>query len=229
VAALERVFAAYDRLGRSADAVHAALGLAIAQDDAGDRKTGLTTYAAAAKRAKRIGRPELHSQVLRNWGLALKEAGRPGPAEKRMTEALSEARRGADPEMAGRAAIALGLFLQHEDRLPEARAVIEQGLAVLDPVHPDAIVGRSHRTAVLDGRTCGCGDTPAAMADAFREFVTARIPADLLDRLDVTVEDGDFNIQVALRREPAEGELEQLDTVLRTALTEFRRGLDRSS
>ncbi|MFE9960480.1 hypothetical protein [Micromonospora sp. NPDC005299] len=81
----------------------------------------------------------------------------------------------------------LGLFLQHEARLPEARTVLEEGLTVMDPVHPDAIIGRSHLGAVLDGRTCGCGDMAGTIADAFREFVITRLPADLLDRLDVAI------------------------------------------
>ncbi|MER7334614.1 MULTISPECIES: tetratricopeptide repeat protein [unclassified Micromonospora] len=225
VDAIERVLASYDRQGRQEEALMAALGLAMAQDDAGDAEAALRTYASAHARAERIGRPELRSQVLRNWGLALKEAGQVGPAEQRLTEAVNQARRGIDHEMVGRACIALGLFLQHEGRLLEARTVLEEGLAVMNPVHPDAITGRSHLGAVLDGRTCGCGDMAGTIADAFREFVITRLPADLLDRLDVAIVDGDFKIEVGLRREPAESELERLNDVFQTAHAEFRRRL----
>ncbi|SCF24812.1 Tetratricopeptide repeat-containing protein [Micromonospora chaiyaphumensis] len=223
IEAIGRVLASYDRQGRQEEALMAALGLAMGQDEAGDTEAGLRTYAAADARAERIGRPELRSQVLRNWGLALKEAGQVGPAEQRLVEAVNQARRGADHDTVGRAGVALGLFLQHEGRLSEARSVLEEGLAVMDPVHPDAIVGRSHLGAVLDGRTCGCGDMPGTIADAFREFVMTRLPADLLDRLDVAIVDGDFKIEVGLRREPAEAELERLNDVFQTALAEFRR------
>jgi hypothetical protein len=48
----------------------------MAPSEAGDAEAALRTYAAASARAARTGRPELQSQVLRNWGLALKEAGR---------------------------------------------------------------------------------------------------------------------------------------------------------
>jgi tetratricopeptide (TPR) repeat protein len=222
VKAIERVLASYDRQGRQEAAVMAALGLAMAQGEAGDAEAGLATYARAHAKAARSGAPELRSQVLRNWGLALKEAGQAVPAEQRLTEALSEARRGADHDTVGRASVALGLFLQHEERLPEARAVLEEGLAVMDPVHPDAIVGRSHLTAVLDGRTCGCGDMESTIADAFREFVLTRLPADLLDRLDVAIVDGDFKIEVALNREPTQPEMENLNAVFQTAQAEFR-------
>ena len=145
------------------------------------------------------------------------------PAEQRLVEAVAQARRGADHDTVGRAGVALGLFLQHEGRLPEARAVLEEGLAVLDPVHPDAIIGRSHLGAVLEGRTCGCGNLQDTMAEAFREFVLTRLPADLLARLDVAIVDNDFQINVELRREPTEGELERLNSVFQSALAEFRR------
>ncbi|GIE82396.1 hypothetical protein Aph02nite_83460 [Actinoplanes philippinensis] len=225
---ITRILAAHDRQGRQEEALAAALGLAMALDDAGDTEGSLRTYASAHERAGRIGRPEVQSQVLRNWGLALKEAGRPGPAEQRMTEALEVARRGADHETVGRAGVALGLFLQHEGRLEEARTTLEAALAVMDPVHRDAIVGRSHLGAVLDGRTCGCGDMPETIAAAFREFVLTRLPAGLLDRLDVAIVDGDFKIDVHLKREPAEAEINRLNEVFGTAQAEFRHRLSDS-
>jgi tetratricopeptide (TPR) repeat protein len=225
VQVIERVLASYDRQGLAEEALMASLGLAMAQSEADDDEAALRTYASAYTRAERIGRPELQSQVLRNWGLALKDAGQPGPAEQRLTEAVAQARRGADYEMVGRAGVALGLFLQHEGRLPEARTVLEEGLAVLDAVHPDAIIGRSHLGAVMDGRNCGCGDVQGTIADAFREFVITRLPADLLAQLDVAIADGDFQINVELRREPTEAELERLNGVFQSAQAEFRRRL----
>ncbi|GIE31195.1 hypothetical protein Ait01nite_042400 [Actinoplanes italicus] len=222
VDAIERVLASYDRQGRTEEALMAALGLAMAQDDAGDTEGSLRTYASAYERSRGIGRPEVISQVLRNWGLALKEAGRLEEAEQRLAEALEQARRGADHDTVGRAGVALGLFLQHEGRLDEARKILGEGLAVIDPVHPDALVGRSHLGAVLDGRTCGCGDMPSTIAAAFREFVITRLPADLLDHLDVDIVDGDFKIDVHLRREPTEAEIGRLNEVFATAQAEFR-------
>ncbi|WP_164842376.1 tetratricopeptide repeat protein [Actinoplanes solisilvae] len=223
IRAIERVLASHDRRGRDEDAVMAMLGLALAQDDAGDREAALRTYASAHERVAGLDRPGLRSQALRNWGLLLKEAGDVEAAEKRLTEALAEARRGADPGLVGSAGVALGLLLQHEGRLDEAGPVLEDALAVLDPVHRDALVGRSHLSAARDGRTCGCADYMGdTMAGAFRDFVVGRLPADLLDRLDVALVDGDFQIEVALRREPTQEELAYLNDVLTTAQDEFR-------
>jgi tetratricopeptide (TPR) repeat protein len=221
--AIERVLASYERQGREEDALTAELALALTLSP----EAALRTYDSAHARADRIGRPELRSQVLRNWGLALKEAGQAGPAEQRLTEAVHQGRLGSDNEILGRAAVALGIFFQHQDRLDEAQTVLEEGLAALDPVHPDAIIGRGHLGAARDAKTCGCDPDylSDSLATAFREFVLDRLPADLLGRLDVSIADGDFQVDVGLRREPEDDEIERLNEVIRTALAEFRRRL----
>jgi tetratricopeptide (TPR) repeat protein len=223
VEAIRKVLASYDRQGRTEDALKAASGLARAQSDAGDITGALQTFEQAQPLADRIGRPELSSQLLRNWGLALAEAGQLTEAEQRLRAAVAAAGRGYDGEMLGRAQVALGLFLQHHERLAEARETVEAGLANLDAAHPDAVCGRSHLGAISAGQGCGCGDVRGAMADAFREFVAGRLPQDLLARLDVTIEDGNFNVKAELRREPTEAELEQLNQVVSGATAEFRR------
>ncbi|MEO3868235.1 tetratricopeptide repeat protein [Nonomuraea sp. B12E4] len=222
VAAIGKVLGSYDRQGRAEDALMATLGLALAQENAGDLEGALRTYEQARARAGRIGRPELSAQVLRNWGLALSAAGRPAEAEPQLREAVAAAELGSDPEMLGRSRVALGLFLQHEERLSEARHVVAAGLSMLDVAHPDAITGRSHLGAIVEGRSCGCGNVQDAVAAAFREFVLDRLPRDLLEALDVTIENDDFAIQVKLRREPTEDELEHLNRLVQSATAEFR-------
>jgi tetratricopeptide (TPR) repeat protein len=222
--AIERVFASYERQGRHEDALTAELALAAASSSP---EAAFRTYESAQARADRIGRPELRSQVLRNWGLALKDAGHAGPAEQRLTEAVHQGRLSSGNETLGRAAVALGILLQHRQRLDEARNALEEGLAALDPAHLDAIVGRSHLSAAQDGLTCGCdsGYLSDSLATAFREFVVARLPADLLDRIEVSIADGEFQVEVALRREPAEGEIDRLNEVFAAADADFRRQL----
>ena len=99
---------------------------------------------------------------------------------------------------------------------------VEAGLASLDVAHPDAVVGRSHLGAIIAGRVCGCGDLQGAIAGAFREFVLSRLPQDLLARLEVTIANENFDINVELRRAPTEDELEQLNRVVEGATAEFR-------
>jgi tetratricopeptide (TPR) repeat protein len=221
--AIERVLASYERQGRHEDALMAELGLAFGFPP----EAAFRTYESALARADRIGRPELRSKVLRNWGLALKEAGQAAPAEQRLTEAVREGRAGSDNEILGCAAVALGIFLQHQNRLDDARTALEEGLAALDPAHPDAIVGRGHLSAAKDGLTCGCdaGYLSDSMAAAFHDFVVTHLPADLLDRLAVTIADDEFKIEVALRRAPADGEIDRLNEIIATANAEFRQRL----
>ncbi|AQZ69962.1 Gll2226 protein [[Actinomadura] parvosata subsp. kistnae] len=222
VEAIEKLLASYDRQGRAEDALMAVLGLAVAQDAAGDVDGSLKTYEQALARADGIGRHDLRAQVLRNWGLALSSAGRPAEAEQRLRAAVTEAGLSGDDELLGRARIALGLFLQHEERLDEARELVEAGLTTLDVAHPEAIQGRGHLGAIMAGRSCGCGDTREAIAQAFREFVIGRLPHDLLAELEVTLDGGDFQIGVQLVREPTEDELKQLNAVFESATAEFR-------
>ena len=89
--------------------------------------------------------------------------------------------------------------------------MIEEGLSVLDPMHPEAMTGRSHLSAVIDGHTCGCGHLSITIEDAFREFVLAKLSPDLLADLSVTLEDDEFKIDAQLSREPTEEELERGD------------------
>ncbi|MEV4468746.1 hypothetical protein [Nonomuraea sp. NPDC049504] len=63
----------------------------------------------------------------------------------------------------------------------------------------------------------------AVVAEAFREFLHSRLPQDLLADLGVSLKDGDFAVNVELRREPTEDELDQLNRVVQTATAEFRR------
>jgi hypothetical protein len=84
-------------------------------------------------------------------------------------------------------------------------------------------------TAAAGGRRRSGGCDPdrlsESLAVAFRELVRTRLPADLLDRLDVSIADGDLQIEVGLTREPTEHELERLNEVIATAHAEFRQRL----
>jgi len=225
IATIQRILASHLRQGRTEDAIQALQGLAMAQSDAGDLPASLDTYAQAHAHAQSLNRPDLTAQVLRNWGIALSMSGHTTEAEQRLREAVTHAETGHDPELLGRTRIALGLFLQHHGRLAEAREIVEAGLATLDPAHPDAVTGRSHLTAILENHSCGCGNTRDALAEAFRDFVLARLPQDLLSDLDVTIKDDNISVHVALNREPTPAELEHLNNLLRSATAEFRHRL----
>ena len=106
--------------------------------------------------------------------------------------------------------------------MTEAKPLLAEALRKINPAHSDAVIGRAHLQALEEGRSCGCDNRGEALAAAFREFVLSRLPQDLLDRFDVRLEDDDFKLEVHLRREPAEEELEHLNRVITHALNEFR-------
>jgi hypothetical protein len=159
----------------------------------------------------------------------LSELKRDEEAETQLTGAVADIQEGADPEMLGRAQIALGIFHQHRGRFEQARPLLEAALKNLNPAHPDAVTGRSHLQAVLSGQSCGCGNQGAALVDAFREFVLSRLPQDLLQQFDVRLEAGDFKIQVRLKRKPSQEELEHLNRIIQHSLEEFRQKLRQRS
>lgn len=222
-AAIRRAVEIYEGTGRERDAVVGTLGLAVALSDAKRPDDALAAYGEASHRAERIGDAALVAQVQRNHGLLLAELKRPADAEPLLRSAADAARRSGDAEMLGRSLVALGIFLQHAGRLDEAKPPLDEALGMMDPAHPDAITARGHRGAIESGAACGCGDTGAAMAEAFRQFVLGRLPPDLLERLDVELKEGDFQIGVHVSREPTPQEMEQMKRVFDHALAEFRR------
>jgi tetratricopeptide (TPR) repeat protein len=228
--ALQRIIDIHDARHRAREALQATLGLALAQSDAGQHDDAIATYHRASVRAEQLGDAGQRSQVLRNLGLLLADIGRTDEAEQRLRAAMMAGAEGAlDATMLARARVALGIFLQHVGRLDEAAPLLKAATNALEPADPDAITARSHLRAIESGGSCGCGDVGEtagqAVADAFREFVTARLPADLLAHFDVAVKEGDFEIGVHLKREATEPELAHIERVVNHALNEFRRKL----
>ena len=100
---------------------------------------------------------------------------------------------------------------------------------MLEPAHPDAISCRSHLQAAESGHACGCGDTNAALEEAFREFVMARLPAGLLNKLDVTLKDGSFVVGVHVNRPPTPDEVQRVNRAMESASQEFRRRIGKEN
>lgn len=224
----------YERQGRTREAVQALMGLALVRSEAGDIEGAAAAYEQASGRAEGLDDRALRSQVLRNHGLLLAELGRKDPAspqaaerlrgaEDKLSWAVFEAEQSGDKETLGRAEVALGVFLQHANRPGEAKPMVQGGVEHLDPAHPDAITGRSHLRALEAGEPCGCGDPKRATAEAFREFVLTRLPADLLEDVTVVPKERDVDVKVKFNRKPSDDELQHLNRVIQHALEEFRR------
>jgi tetratricopeptide (TPR) repeat protein len=226
-AAIQRLIAGFDAQARSSEALQAVLSLALAQSDAGQNQAAADTYKQALQRVQASSGPREKSEVLRNYGLLLAELKRDTEAEERLRQAVAEAEN-ADNEVLARALIALGIFLQHCSRVDEGRPMLARALPMLEPTHPDALACRSHLQAAEAGGLCGCGDTNAALVEAFREFVMTRVPEGVLDKLDVSLKDGSFGVKIFLNRQPSPPELERLNRVMEHASNEFKEKIGRA-
>lgn len=225
ISAIQKAISIFEKQGKPREVINGLLGLALAYSDAGDNEKAISIYRDALDRAGKLGNFGLVSQIHRNCGLLLSEMGRSADAEAMLKDAVKEARQSNNAELLGRALIALGIFLQHQNRLDEAQPLLKEGQTQLPPTDPDSITASSHLRAIETGGGCGCGDTGAAIAQAFHDFVMARLPADLLSRLDVELKDGDFEVGVHLQREPKPDEVAHLERTINHALTEFRQKL----
>lgn len=192
--AVRQSFEIYERQDKAAEAVQALLGLALAQGDAGEWEAGSETYRAAAARAELLD-DSLLSQVRRNHGLHLIEAGDLEGAERELRGAVAAGESARDEEMRGRAQAALGLLLRTLGREAEAAAPLADALSALDSLDADALRARAALSP---------GGSAEAFAEAVRAFLSARLPdADLLESVTVAPA-GD--VQVTLARESSDEE-----------------------
>ena len=221
--AIGRVIAILDAGTRPHEALRAVLSLALAQSDANQNGKAVETYEQALTRVAALDDTREKSQVLRNFGLLLADMRRDVEAEQRLREAIAEAEKANESEMLARALIALGILLQHRSKPAEAKVLLARALPMLEAAHPDSVSCRSHLQAIEAGNPCGCGDTNAALEEAFRQFVLARLPAGLLNRLDVTLKDGNFTVGVHVNRAPTPQEVQTVNKAMEHASVEFRK------
>jgi tetratricopeptide (TPR) repeat protein len=220
--AVRRAVAVCDRCDQPREAISAVLSLAQAQVDGGKPEVALAAYADAVKRAEAITDAPLLAQARRGWGRLLADLKRNEGAERQLRAAVADADRSGDAVLGGRMRVALGVFLQHAGRADDAKGMLEEGAAKLDPASADAAAARAHLAAITTGGPCGCGTSGEALAVALREYVRGRLPTDLLKELAVTYEGDDFDVKVRLSRQPSGEEQQQLYDVINAGLDEYR-------
>jgi tetratricopeptide (TPR) repeat protein len=221
-AALAELAKLSDAAGKRERALEARLGIASAQSEDGRAEDALATYREAARRADTIDKAA-QSRVARETGLYFSKLERREEAEKELRRSLVLADEAEHGELMGRVRIALGIFLQHQAELGEAQRLLDGGIRYLDAADPDAICARSHIEAIVENRSCGCGDMGNAMGSTLREIVLERAPPGLLENIRIEMVDGKPNVQVQLKREPKKDEIDLLNRLIRHATEEVRR------
>jgi tetratricopeptide (TPR) repeat protein len=227
--AIRRALASLERQGRTAEALHARQGLALALNAAGRDAEARTAYADTLERALRAGERGIASQVRRNYGLYLADRKESAEAERQLRAAADDAEAAEDLERWGRAEGTLGIFLMHQGRAAEARPLLERALHRLDPAHPDTVYARHHLNALSAGQPCHCGDSWEALADQLRAYILRQVPRGLLADLELEFQGQgqDIKVNARLAREASEDELERLQIIINQAIHTFKNQLSR--
>ncbi|HZU97586.1 MAG TPA: tetratricopeptide repeat protein [Planctomycetota bacterium] len=221
-AALGELAKISDAAGKKERALEARLGIASAQSEDGRAEDALATYRDAAAHADAMD-TAAKARVAREVGLYYSKLERRDEAERELRRSQALADESEHAELMGRTRIALGIFLQHQADLDEARRILDGGIRYLDAADPDAICARSHIEAIVENRSCGCGDMGNAMGSTLREIVLEHAPPGLLENIRVEMKDGKPNVQVQLKREPKKDEIELLNRLIRHATEEVKR------
>jgi tetratricopeptide (TPR) repeat protein len=204
--------------------VGAWLGLALAQNDAGQTAAADDSYREAVRLAEAIGSPAQAAQALRNYALHLDATGRADEAAATHRRAVTAARQAGDPEMLGRALCACGIFFQHRSQFDVALPLLEESLRLLPAAHPDAVCAQSHLTAARGNQSCGCEATnQEALAETLRRLVRERAPAGLVKEVHIDFANQELPIAIEATREPTDAEGRQLYDAVQNALGELRR------
>jgi tetratricopeptide (TPR) repeat protein len=204
-------------------AIDATLALALAFSDAGRHDDAKEAYEEAAERARTLRDPLKEAQVLRNYAVYVAHGSDPASADRIFRQAASVAVAAKSNEAVGRTLVAYGIYQQHQNRLEEAKTMLEDALALLEPSHPDTLYARSHLSAIVEKKSCGCGDMTGALSEALRAMAMPHLPEGLLTHLAASfAADGGFKLDVQLAREPTPEELEHLNRVLQQAVAELQ-------
>ena len=224
LACADRLIAAARKSGNRVALIEVLQNKAIALAESKGPAAELEAYQAALAEATALGDLRVLSTVHRNLGICLREQNKPDEAEKHFAAAVELARKAGAIEHLGAALAAHGIFVQHHGDLARARPMLAEAVRVIPPTHPDYLFAANHLNALDKDASCGCGQMDEAIAQAVKQMVRARLPADLLEDVQLTVKPGAKpNVQVRLKRQASAAELETVQTVVNQAVVELQR------
>jgi tetratricopeptide (TPR) repeat protein len=227
--ALERLGEAFYARGDERQALDCLLGVALAESDGGDMQASLASYEKALRRCRHLEDDVLGARTRRNLGLLLATMQERERAEEELRAALELAERSGDRGELGSARAALGIFVQHDGRLDEARPLLAAVVADVHPTHPDAVCARSHLDAIDSSGSCGCGDSEQAFAETLEALMREEnLPEGLLDCVEVEDSGNGAHVSLRLDREATPEEAVLLERALRRAEAKIRAAGERA-
>lgn len=195
-------------------------GLALAYVDGKDFENADKCYQESFEIAEANKDWPALSNALRNASMfELNDRKDSDKALKYLNRAVDCVREYKDnPLMLGRALAARGLYFQHAKQQEAAKKDLQEALTHLPPEHPDCITTRSHLGALERGSEDCCGDPYQALSESLRAMVLPHMPDDLIKELGIRMgANGKPSLEIVLAREPKDGEVEKLQSLLADA------------
>jgi tetratricopeptide (TPR) repeat protein len=215
VSAIDQAIEIYRERKEDGFAIQALQGRALALAEAGDDRNSEADYIAALDQASQASSLPLMSQIARNIGRFLSDRNRLDEATHYYQKAIEWAREAAHPEITGKALTAWGLFLAHQGNISRATIVLNEAIDLL-PIHDNhATAAKDHLEAMAEGTACVCLDQIQVMARELRRKVLRALPPRTARSVDVSVDSGEFHLELDLVRPLSAGEEAQLQRILR--------------
>lgn len=215
-----------DSMNDAEGAFEATLGLALADDEAGDVDSARRDYDDALERSYLLG---ASARIRARRNAALFAASQGDHARASLLFAEGAATVGGGTEVVrerARLEIAYGIYLQHQGDNAAATEVLERALPLLPLADADALAGRSHLRAMSMGGACGCGSMDDAIGEAIAAAVKSKLPEGLVKHVRITIVPQKApDVSVELAREATASELALLRIVVPQAVAELQMSI----
>jgi tetratricopeptide (TPR) repeat protein len=222
-----QIFESYQRQGNLEGSISALMALAYAQSDNNEIEPALKSYSRALALAEGGKNPELSVQVMRNYGIFLKDIGQKSAARDMLDRSITLAQQHNLIEATARCQIALGIFVQHEGEIESARQLLELGTAKLNSSDRDRVCGVNHLRAIERGIACCSDAMPDTILESCREFILSKISSEAVKDIEISDDDG-LTVNLNFHDHIEEDEKESIVLQVNYAFREFQQNLARS-
>jgi tetratricopeptide (TPR) repeat protein len=223
-ASIQKIIDSYQRQGDLEGTISALMGLASARSDNDEIEAALKSHSRALALAEGSQDPALSVQVMRNYGLFLKEIGQKSAARDMLSRSIDIAQQSGLLEAIARGQIALGIFLQHEGEIESARQLLELGNANLNPSDRDRVCGINHLRAIEQGIACCSEAMPDTLLVSCREFILSKISSAAVEDLQISDNDG-LTVNLSFHEDVSDEEKESIVLQIDYAFREFQQNL----
>lgn len=224
---IKQIFESYQRQGNLEGSISALMGLGYAQADNNEIEDALKSYSHALALAEGAQNSELSVQVMRNYGIFLKDIGQKSAARDMLTRSITIAQQHSLIDATARGQIALGIFVQHEGEIESARQLLELGTVKLNPSDPSRVCGINHLRAIEKGIACCAEAMPDTILESCREFILSKISSEAVEDIQISNDDG-LNVNLSFHEHIEDEEKDALVLQINYAFREFQQNLNRN-